>query len=88
MVNSSTFREQVKNRMQTPEFPPKKVMKWNHKVLEQRRAALEVYLQVKHATKSGCFQRMKNQVINSSCCRSLFTFPVFQMQKFECFRGF
>lgn len=28
-----------------PEFPPKKVMKWNSKVIEQRRLGLETYIQ-------------------------------------------
>lgn len=32
--------------IKTPEFPPKKVLKWNNKVLEQRRHGLETYLQV------------------------------------------
>lgn len=31
--------------IRVPEFPPKKVMKWNSKVLEQRRLGLEVYIQ-------------------------------------------
>jgi hypothetical protein len=32
--------------MRVPEFPPKKVMKWNSKVLEQRRLGLQSYVQV------------------------------------------
>jgi sorting nexin-22/24 len=36
---------QIKKLMKTPEFPPKKVLKWNSKVLEQRRLGLEAYLQ-------------------------------------------
>ncbi|XP_076103953.1 sorting nexin-24-like [Mytilus galloprovincialis] len=31
--------------MRIPEFPPKKVMKWNSKVLEQRRLGLQTYVQ-------------------------------------------
>lgn len=37
---------QIKKMIKTPEFPPKKVLKWSSKVLEQRRLALETYLQV------------------------------------------
>lgn len=39
------LHKKVKKRMATPEFPPKKVMKWNSKVLEHRRQGLEAYLQ-------------------------------------------
>ncbi|XP_041362194.1 sorting nexin-24-like [Gigantopelta aegis] len=39
------LHKQVKKLMRTPEFPPKKVMKWSHKVLEHRRQALQIYLQ-------------------------------------------
>nr|KAG5699541.1 hypothetical protein BaRGS_033737 [Batillaria attramentaria] len=39
------LHKQVKKMMKTPEFPPKKVLKWNSKVLEQRQRGLEAYLQ-------------------------------------------
>ncbi|XP_033750325.1 sorting nexin-24-like [Pecten maximus] len=39
------FHKQLKKIIRTPEFPPKKVMKWNPKVLEQRRIGLQLYLQ-------------------------------------------
>ncbi|KAL8625419.1 hypothetical protein ACOMHN_018564 [Nucella lapillus] len=39
------LHKQVKKMMKTREFPPKKVLKWNNKVLEQRRLGLESYLQ-------------------------------------------
>ncbi|KAK7116624.1 sorting nexin-24-like isoform X2 [Littorina saxatilis] len=39
------LHKQIKKLMKCPEFPPKKVLKWNNKVLEHRRFALEVYLQ-------------------------------------------
>ncbi|PVD20282.1 hypothetical protein C0Q70_20779 [Pomacea canaliculata] len=39
------LHKQVKKMIKTPEFPPKKVLKWNNKVLEQRRHGLEAYLQ-------------------------------------------
>ncbi|XP_021346012.1 sorting nexin-24-like [Mizuhopecten yessoensis] len=38
------LHKQLKKIIRTPEFPPKKVMKWNPKVLEQRRIGLQVYL--------------------------------------------
>ncbi|XP_013394743.1 sorting nexin-24 [Lingula anatina] len=34
-----------KQKIQVPEFPPKKVLKFNHKILEHRRQGLETYLQ-------------------------------------------
>lgn len=36
----------LKKQIKTPEFPPKKMMKFSNKVLEQRRLALQTYLQV------------------------------------------
>ncbi|XP_076465098.1 sorting nexin-24-like isoform X2 [Babylonia areolata] len=39
------LHKQIKKMMKTPDFPPKKVLKWNNKVLEQRRHGLENYLQ-------------------------------------------
>ncbi|KAK6179226.1 hypothetical protein SNE40_011635 [Patella caerulea] len=39
------LHKQLKKIVVTPDFPPKKVMKWNAKVLEQRRLALQTYLQ-------------------------------------------
>ncbi|XP_062580071.1 sorting nexin-24-like [Saccostrea cucullata] len=39
------LHKQLKKQMKTPEFPPKKVMKFSYKVLEQRRLALQTYLQ-------------------------------------------
>ncbi|XP_046366812.1 sorting nexin-24-like [Haliotis rufescens] len=39
------LHKQLKKVMRTPEFPPKKVLKWNSKVLEQRRSGLQSYLQ-------------------------------------------
>ncbi|XP_064609579.1 sorting nexin-24-like [Liolophura sinensis] len=39
------LHKQLKKIEKTPEFPPKKIMKWNHKVLEHRRVALQKYLQ-------------------------------------------
>merc|ERR1712150_297224 len=35
----------LKKSIQTPEFPPKKVLRWNSKVLEQRRLGLQNYIQ-------------------------------------------
>ena len=40
------LHKQLKKLILTPEFPPKKVMKFNTKVTEQRRVILEHYLQV------------------------------------------
>lgn len=40
------LHKQLKKVISTPEFPPKKVLKFNPKVLEQRRVTLELYLQV------------------------------------------
>lgn len=40
------LHKQLKNLIHTPEFPPKRVRNLNPKVLEQRRKALENYLQV------------------------------------------
>ncbi|WAR11112.1 SNX24-like protein [Mya arenaria] len=51
MVTLSRYSEfeelhkQLKKVVDTPEFPPKKVLKFSHKVVEQRRVALELYLQ-------------------------------------------
>ena len=45
-LNFLLLLQQLKTIIETPEFPPKKVMKWNLKVLEQRRQGLEYYLQV------------------------------------------
>ncbi|XP_052792819.1 sorting nexin-24-like [Mya arenaria] len=39
------LHKQLKKVVDTPEFPPKKVLKFSHKVVEQRRVALELYLQ-------------------------------------------
>ncbi|XP_059159980.1 sorting nexin-24-like [Physella acuta] len=39
------LHKQLKKIIKTPEFPPKKVLKWNTKVLEQRRLALDSYFQ-------------------------------------------
>lgn len=39
------LHKQLKKLIKTPEFPPKKVLKWSNKVLEQRRVGLESYLQ-------------------------------------------
>nr|XP_022334197.1 sorting nexin-24-like [Crassostrea virginica] len=39
------LHKQLKKQMKTPEFPPKKMMKFSNKVLEQRRLALQTYLQ-------------------------------------------
>ncbi|XP_045216727.1 sorting nexin-24-like isoform X2 [Mercenaria mercenaria] len=41
------LHKQLKKIIVTPEFPPKKVLKFNQKIVEQRRVALEAYLQVK-----------------------------------------
>lgn len=38
--------KQLKKVIKTPEFPPKKVLKWNTKILEQRRLGLHTYFQV------------------------------------------
>ncbi|KAK7009093.1 sorting nexin-24 [Biomphalaria glabrata] len=39
------LHKQLKKVIKTPEFPPKKVLKWNSKVLEQRRIGLDTYFQ-------------------------------------------
>jgi len=39
------LHKKLKKLIWTPEFPPKKVLKWNAKNLELRRLGLEVYLQ-------------------------------------------
>ncbi|CAG5128200.1 unnamed protein product [Candidula unifasciata] len=39
------LHKQLKKVMKTPEFPPKKVLKWNTKILEQRRLGLHAYFQ-------------------------------------------
>uniref|UniRef100_A0A0B6ZWY8 PX domain-containing protein n=1 Tax=Arion vulgaris TaxID=1028688 RepID=A0A0B6ZWY8_9EUPU len=39
------LHKQLKKIMKTPEFPPKKVLKWNTKILEQRRLGLHAYFQ-------------------------------------------
>lgn len=39
------LHKQLKKLITTPEFPPKKVLKWQSKVLESRRVILEAYLQ-------------------------------------------
>ncbi|KAH9492963.1 Sorting nexin-24 [Bulinus truncatus] len=39
------LHKQLKKVIKTPEFPPKKVLKWNTKVLEQRRVGLDTYFQ-------------------------------------------
>ncbi|XP_005112274.2 sorting nexin-24 [Aplysia californica] len=39
------LHKQLKKIMKTPEFPPKKVLKWNTKVLEQRRVGLDAFFQ-------------------------------------------
>ncbi|CAL1543888.1 unnamed protein product [Lymnaea stagnalis] len=39
------LHKQLKKIIKTPEFPPKKVLKWNTKVLEQRRLGLDTYFQ-------------------------------------------
>lgn len=39
------LHKQLKKQIKTPEFPPKKMMKFSNKVLEQRRLALQTYLQ-------------------------------------------
>ncbi|GFO36464.1 sorting nexin-24-like [Plakobranchus ocellatus] len=37
------LHQMLKKVTKTPEFPPKKVLKWNPKVLEQRRQGLDAY---------------------------------------------
>ncbi|KAL5005137.1 hypothetical protein ScPMuIL_018593 [Solemya velum] len=39
------LHKQLKKIIPTPEFPPKKVLKWNSRVIENRRQGLQVYLQ-------------------------------------------
>ena len=39
------LHKQLKKIMKTPEFPPKKMLKFNAKVLEQRRLGLDTYFQ-------------------------------------------
>ncbi|BFY97112.1 hypothetical protein BsWGS_00152 [Bradybaena similaris] len=39
------LHKQLKKVIKTPEFPPKKVLKWNTKILEQRRLGLHSYFQ-------------------------------------------
>ncbi|XP_060564404.1 sorting nexin-24-like [Ruditapes philippinarum] len=39
------LHKQLKKLIETPEFPPKKVLKFNQKIVEQRRVLLEAYLQ-------------------------------------------
>ncbi|KAK3799091.1 hypothetical protein RRG08_051370 [Elysia crispata] len=39
------LHQMLKKVSKTPEFPPKKVLKWNPKVLEQRRVGLDAYFQ-------------------------------------------
>lgn len=39
---------QIKKTCKVPDFPPRHVPNWMPKALEQRRQALEVYLQVGH----------------------------------------
>ncbi|XP_048737075.2 sorting nexin-24-like [Ostrea edulis] len=39
------LHKQLKKQMKTPEFPPKKVLKFSNKVLEHRRLALQTYIQ-------------------------------------------
>ncbi|KAL4227564.1 Sorting nexin-24 [Mactra antiquata] len=39
------LHKQLKKMINTPEFPPKKVMKFSQKIIEQRRVLLEAYLQ-------------------------------------------
>lgn len=39
------LHKQLKKLMVTPEFPPKKMLKWNLKVLEQRKQGLQTYIQ-------------------------------------------
>ncbi|GAB1605231.1 sorting nexin-24-like [Argonauta hians] len=39
------LHKRLKKLIATPEFPPKKMLKWNPKVLEQRRQRLQLYIQ-------------------------------------------
>lgn len=39
------LHQMLKKVTNTPEFPPKKVLKWNPKVLEHRRVGLDAYFQ-------------------------------------------
>ncbi|XP_044521292.1 sorting nexin-22 isoform X2 [Gracilinanus agilis] len=39
------LHKQIKKSCKVPDFPPKRVPNWRHKVLEQRRQGLEAYIQ-------------------------------------------
>ncbi|ESO92577.1 hypothetical protein LOTGIDRAFT_204046 [Lottia gigantea] len=67
------LNKELKKLMATPFFPPKKVLKWNSKVLEHRRQALEAYLKalVERNTKPIILLNFLNIKIPSDSTESL-----------------